>query len=142
MWGCAALMGLFFTRNPKTWVPFSTKISLNMGLLFFPSNFKNFWVFTKKIKGTYILIKIHKNGTFFFFFFFLPKWPLKYGYGFWGSSGTPPSKPNLSTSGSSSGQAQLRHQPLGSVWALDMLRLLCPQLVRHGGQFAVAFHRA
>ena len=31
---CVPPMGCFFTRNHKTWVPFSTKISLNMGLVF------------------------------------------------------------------------------------------------------------
>ena len=38
--------GLFFTWNPWTWVPFSTKLSLNMGPFFRTS--KNFQVFTQK----------------------------------------------------------------------------------------------
>ena len=34
IWGYVALVSHFFTRNPYTWVPFSTKISINIGVIF------------------------------------------------------------------------------------------------------------
>ena len=53
-------MGHFFTRNPLTWILFSTKISLHMSLFF-----QNFQAPENCKKWAYILRKIHKMGTFF-----------------------------------------------------------------------------
>ena len=68
--GMCYFNGLLFRKKSLNIVPFSTKISLNMGQLFIQN-------FTCK----------HTNG-----YLFLPKWQL-----FWGSRSRPPSKPNLGT---------------------------------------------
>ena len=66
---------VFFTWNSQTWVPFSTKIYLNLGHFF--EIFQNFWVFALKfwkisldfeenpLKWVYILQEIPNMGTLF-----------------------------------------------------------------------------
>ena len=68
--GMCQNFGLFFARNPQTWVPFVRKKSLFMGLIFeifqVYINFENLVCFCSKIE---------RNGYLFFF----TKIP-KYGY--------------------------------------------------------------
>ena len=82
--GCAALIGHFFTRNPWTWVPFSTKISLR----------KMMWRRQHFGCSHGEHPKIVKNGPVFWDKFFqiytiLCKNDPQIGYGFRGKNGTP-----------------------------------------------------